>query len=149
MSIIISDKSPEQVAYEKIVGAAKQLKINLMDMEAHLAITFVNYDYVRDVYQTLERATNQLSVLVLTPGIDQYARDAEKNKSYDVVAEITSLQTVINAALVGINDQAPATVNLMPPSQWNGGRTMISNVLTDTQTADLRNVLALVISEIG
>jgi len=149
MGIIISGKSAEQIAYDKVVGAAKQLKINLMDMEDHLKTTFVNYDYVRDVYQTLERATNQLSVLVLTPGIDQYARDAEKNQSYDVVAEITSLQTIINTALVGINDQAPATVDLMPPSQWNGGSTMVANVLTETQTANLRNVLNLVIAEIG
>jgi len=142
-----STTSP-QAAYATLKAAAVQLKINLVSIESHLATTFVNYDYVRDVFKTLQRANNQFTTLKTTPGIDQYAKDQEGDQTYDVVAAITAIQGAIATALTGINDQAPTTVNLIPPSQWGDDNTMIADVLTDTQTTDLRGVLSLVIAEI-
>jgi len=148
MAFRASTTSPQQ-AYATLKAAAVQLKINLVAIESHLATTFVNYDYVRDVYKTLQRANNQIASLVSTPGIAQYAKDQEGDQAYDVVSAVGAVQAVIETALLGIDAQAPATVSLIPPSQWGDSNTMIADVLTAEQTTDLRNVLNLVIAEIA
>jgi len=136
-----------QEAYQTVKRAAVQLKINLQSFNSVLAVSSADYDYIRGVYRTLERANSQFNNLKTTPGIGQFAKDQELDQTYDVVGAFGSMQTSIGAALSWIDLNVPTSVTAKSPSEWGDG-TIIALSFTPTQTSGLQLVLASVIAEI-
>jgi len=134
-------------AYRTVKRAAVQLKVNLQGMVSYMGINGADYDYLKAVYLTLNRARDQFNDLKTTPGLSQYARDQENSQAYDVGAEFNSMVASIDAALTWIDANVPTNVTVKPPGQW-GNETMISNTFTAGQTAGLRTALQAVVVEI-
>jgi len=135
-------------AYDTVRGAAVQLKLNLQGFNTRLANSGADYDFVREIYRTLGRANDQFSALKTTPGLAQYARDAEVDQTYDVAGAFTSMQAAIAAASDWIVNNVPASVTVKPPAQWDSS-TLISDTFTPAQTGGLQAKLSAVIAEIS
>lgn len=136
-----------QVAYLTTKQAAVALKSNLVGMVIFLATDNTDYDYLREIYRTLQRADNQFDKLKTTPGLSEYAKIQENDQTYDVIAAFLSMQTSITNAMDWLAANIPTSVTTKPVASWDDN-TLISNTFTPAQTAGLRNVLNLVVAEI-
>ena len=137
-----------QEAYRIVKGAAVQLKLNLQSMNSYLAANGADYDYLRNIYRTLERADAQFDNLKSTPGILQYAKDQEAEPAYDISAEFTTMQAAISDALTWMDGNVPTNVTAKAPADWGDG-SLISNTFTPAQTSGLQTELAAVIATIS
>lgn len=134
-------------AYQTAKRAAAQLKVNAQSMRAALAASNASYDFLRDIYRTLERAQAQFTQLAATPGLAGYAKAQENDPAYDVAAEFTAMQGAITSALTWMNSNAPTGVTAKTPANWGDG-SLIANEFTPAQTAGLRTQLDAVIAAI-
>jgi len=134
-------------AYLTIKRGAVQLKVNLQGFVTYMAANDIDYDYLRGVYRTLERAKDQFDTLKTTAGLAQYAKDQESDQAYDVVTEFNSLITTIQAAITWLDNNVSTNVTAKLPENWRDG-TLISNTFTPVQTAGLRTALNAVSAEI-
>jgi hypothetical protein len=134
-------------AYDLVRRAAVQLRVNLQAINVRLAAEAADYDYLKSIYRTLDRADDQFNTLKTTPGLEQYAKDLEVDQAYDVVAEFSAMQASIGAAKTWMEGNVPTNVTIKDPSTWDD-TTMISNTFSPAQTAGLRTQLTLVIAEI-
>lgn len=134
-------------AYDIVRRAAVQLKINLQGINVRLSSTDADYDFLREIFRTLERADNQFNTLKTTTGLADYARDQEVDPTYNVVAEFTSMQSTITASMDWIIANVPTNVTAKTPDNWGDG-TLISDTFTPAQTSGLRTQLSSVITEI-
>lgn len=135
-------------AYTIVKRAAVQLKLNMQSMKAQLAASGANYDYLRDIYRTLERANSQFDNLKTTPGLAAYAQDQENDPAYDVAAEFTAMQAAITAAMTWMDSNVPTSVTAKSPANWGDG-SLIETAFTAGQTAGLRTALQGVIDTIS
>ena len=134
-------------AYDIVRRAAVQLKINLQGINLRLSSSDADYDFLREIFRTLERANNQFNTLKTTPGLADYAKDQEVDPTYNIVAEFTSMQSTITASIDWIVANIPTNVTAKTPDNWGDG-TLISNTFTPAQTSGLRTQLSSVITEI-
>ena len=130
-------------AYTLVRGAAVQMKLNLESMRARLSSQNADYEYLRAIYSLLKNANAQFDSLKTTPGLAQYAKDAENDQAYDVAAEFAAMQAAIASALAWMDANVPTNVTAKAPADWGEG-TIISNEFTPAQTAGLRTQLAAV-----
>ena len=137
-----------QVAYQTVKGAAVQLKLNIDAIVSTLAASNASYDYLRGVYQTLERANTQFNALEATPGLADYAKIQENDPAYDVAAEFIAMQGAITTAITWMQNNVPLTVDVKPVANWGDGN-LISTEFTPAQTAGFRTVLATVSAAIS
>jgi len=137
-----------QTAYQTVKSAAVQLKINLQGINSRLEAQSATYDFLREVYRTLERANSQFTALRGTPGLADYAKAQENDAAYDVVAEFTAMQGSITAALAWLDSNVPTNVTAKAPASWGDG-TLIATEFTPAQTSGLRGVLSAVIASIS
>lgn len=135
-------------AYTIVRQAAVQLVLNLNGMNAQLASSGADYDFLHGIYMTLSRANSQFSELKATPGIADHAKTAEGDPSYDVVAAFTAMQSAIEDALLWMDTNIPTSVTVKAPSTWDES-TMIANTFTSAQTGGLRAALQSVINEVS
>jgi len=96
-----------QAAYTSIRGQLLRLKQYLNAQSSQMGATGYNSDRLMDLVQTLAETTAAMTTAAATPGIVQYARDQEDDQSYNVAAEFTSLQALIDAAIVTITNAIP------------------------------------------
>lgn len=134
-------------AYDTVRRTAIQLKNNLQAVNARLAASNTDYDYLREIYLLLKRADDQFDTLSATPGISQYAKEMENDPLYDVAAEFTAMQGAISSALAWLDSNVPTNVTIKSPASWDNG-TLITNTFTPAQTAGLRTKISDVIAEI-
>jgi hypothetical protein len=137
------------VAYVTVRAAAAQLKLNIDAVITFLAGNNTSYDYLRGVYQTLERANNQFDSLKTTPGLADYAKVQENDPAYDVVAEFVTMQAAIAAAMSWMATNVPLNVTLKPVNQWGNGGGLIATEFSPAQTSTFRTVLAAVSNAIN
>lgn len=134
-------------AYQTVKRAAAQLKASAQGVRAQLAASNASYDFLRDIYRTLERAQAQFTQLAATPGLADYAKAQENDPAYDVAAEFTAMQSAITATLTWMNNNVPTSVTAKPPANWGDGA-LIATEFTPAQTAGLRAQLDAVIATI-
>lgn len=137
-----------QEAYQTTRLAAVTLKLNLESFRAQMAAGNISYDFVRGVYRTLVRATNQFTAMKGTPGLLDYAKSQEDNPLYDVAAEFTGMQNAISSAISWLEANVPTAVTAKPVASWDDG-TLIATEFTPAQTEQLRTRLAAVIATIN
>ena len=137
-----------QEAYQTTKRAAVQLSVNVTSFNARMASSGADYDFLRDVYQTLTRSNNQFSSLKDTPGLAQFAKDQEVDPAYDVAMEFTSMQAAISSALSWMDTNIPTGVTLKTPTEWGDG-TLVSAVFTPAQTSGLRAELTALVATIS
>ena len=136
-----------QQAYLTVKGIANLLKTRITNNIENLSIANVDYDYLREIYRTIERANDGLNSKKNVPGIVEYAKEAESNAGLDIVAEFSALQQTMSDALEWINNNVPLTATVKPPSEWGDG-TLIERVFTPAQTAGLRSTLQTIVDTI-
>ncbi len=134
-------------AYDIVRRAAIQLKINLQGINSRLSAGNADYDFLREIFRTLERANNQFDTLKTTPGLADYAKDQEIDPTYNVATEFTSMQSTITASMGWIVANVPTNVTAKTPDTWGDG-TLISDTFTPAQTSGLRTQLSSIIAEI-
>lgn len=135
------------VAYDTVRRAAVQLKMNLQTINARLSSENTSYESLQQIHTVLKRADDQFDSLKTTPGLAQYAKDIEGDQAYDVVAEFTSMQAAIVAAMAWMDGNVPTSVTVKSPSTWDDA-TIITSTFTPAQTGGLRTQLSAVIAEI-
>lgn len=137
-----------QEAYQTVKRAAVQLKVNLASFNTRLAGSSADYDFLRDIYQTLARADSQFTSLRSTQGLADFARVQEGDPSYDVAAEFVGMQAAIAVALSWLDANIPTNVELKTPFNWSDG-TMVSTTFNVTQTAGLRTEIDAILATIA
>lgn len=137
-----------QNAYALVKGAAVQLKLNANAFISQLAANNATYEFLRDIYRTLDRAKGQFTTLAATPGLADYAKTQENDATYDVVAEFTAMQSAITTAMAWMENNVPLNVTVKPITSWDDTQ-MISTTFTPAQTSGLRTVLNAVVSTIA
>lgn len=147
MSFRASNVVPQE-AYTIVKRAAVQLKLNLQGMNAQLAGSGADYEFLRDIYRTLERANNQFETLKTTPGLADYAEIQENDPAYDVAAAFATMQAAIAAAIAWMDNNVPTSVTAKTPANWGDG-TLIATTFTAGQTAGLQAALQGVIDTIS
>lgn len=135
-------------AYIRIKRTANQLKLNLESFNIQLQSENTDYDFLRSIYLTMQRANNQFDELQATPGLAAYAKDQEDNQDYDIVGEFGAMLQTIDVAVAWMVANVPLDVNAVPVDQWDEG-TMISNTFTPAQTVGLQSALANIIAGIA
>lgn len=135
-------------AYTVTKRAAVQLRINLIAFKAQLSASGATYDFLRDIYRTLERANNQFDALKTTPGLAAYAQAQESDGTYDVAGEFATMQAAIDAATGWMDSNVPTSVTAKAPASWGDG-SLIATSFTPTQTAGLQTALQGVIDTIS
>jgi len=141
-----SSQIPQQ-AYLTVKGVANLLKTRITNNIEHLSNNDVDYDYLREIYRTIERANEGLDSRKNTPGIVEYAKEAESNAGLDIVAEFLAMQQTMADALSWIDSNVPLTATVKPPAEWGDG-TLIERVFTPAQTAGLRSTLQTIVDSI-
>lgn len=147
MSFRATNVTP-MIAYQTVKSAAVQLKINIDAIVLYLTSNNASYDYLRGIYQTLERANNQFDTLKVTPGLPKYAKIQEDDPTYDVVNEFIAMQSAIQSAMVWMQTNIPLTVAIKPVSDWGTGN-LVQTEFTPLDTTPFRTILSSVSSSIA
>lgn len=138
-----------QIAYQKVRGAASQLKLNCAAFIAQMAASGAGYSFLRDIYLTLHNANAQFTLLAGTPGLAEYATAQEHDENYDVAAEFVAMQAAITAALSWMNTNIPTTVTATAPADWPINQSMISTSFNAGDTAGFRVLLQTVADSVS
>lgn len=140
--------SVPQEAYRLVKGAATQLRVNCAGFISTLAASGADYQYLKGIVRTLQRADNQFNTLKTTPGLADYAAAQENDTAYDVVAEFTTMQGAITSVLSWMDANVPTSVTVASPSAWTDND-IITTAFTPAQTAGLRTQLQGVVDAIS
>ena len=131
--------------YTVAKGNAAAIRQQMFRMADHMATNDIDFDFIRTVFETVERSRKQLDNLKSIPGIGQYAQDQEDDPTYDVVAEFTALLAAEQAVLNWLTNNMPTTVSLKPPNTWQVDQTIVADVYTPAQS----NTLKLLMEAVG
>lgn len=135
--------------YATVKRAASQLKVNLEDYGAQTLVDGADYHRLLAIYSLMYNANAQFDTLKVIPGMADYAKEAENDPTYDVVAEFASLQTAIASALAWLDANVPLTGRtLKSMTDQIEATTPVSDTFTVGQTAGLRTEMAAVVAEI-
>lgn len=138
-----------QIAYQKVRGAAANLKTNCAAFITQMAASGANYSFLRDVYVFLKNADAQFATLATTPGLPEYAQQQEADANYDVAAEFTAMRAAIAASLGWMESNIPTSVTAVAPAQWTQNGPLIATSFTPAQTATFRTQLQAVADSIA
>lgn len=138
-----------QIAYQKVRGAAANVKTNCAAFIAQLAASGATYGFLRDIYVFLKNADAQFDALATTPGLALYAQQQEADGTYDVAAEFTAMQATIDTATGWMEANVPVSVTATAPAQWTATGPLIATAFTPAQTAGFRTVLQAVADSIA
>jgi len=137
MALLATNNSAAE-AYRQIKNNAVQLRANAQSIATKLASGNVEYEYLRDVYNTLSRSKDQLALLRATQGIVQYAKDQEEDVNYAVKTEINALTSAIGDALTWMRTNVPRSVQVLALNEWQDlSKSLIVEVMTPAETAGL------------
>ena len=76
-----------QIAYQKVRGAAANVKTNCSAFISQMAASGANYSFLRDIRVFLSNANASFTSLATTPGLADYAKAQENDPSYNIAAE--------------------------------------------------------------
>ena len=146
MAIIISN--PLESKYENFRTQMTRLDDRCNGAITDMAAGNVDSEALIALYRYLTQVNQRLDVAAAIPGVAQYAKDYEGNQSYDLLAEITALQTALASTLSWIE------VNFPKSGDWLLFLKIVNGVIvprsfTPTQTATLRTQLQVVVDAIG
>lgn len=148
MALLATNNSAAE-AYRLIKSNALQLKVNAQAMVTTLTAGPVDYEYLRDTYNTLTRSKDQLALLRATQGIVNYAKDQEEDQAYAVKGEINTVTTAIAGALTWMRTNVPRSVQVLPLNEWDDlSKSLIVEEMTSAQLAGLVTELNKIIAAI-
>lgn len=132
----------------KGLAEAQSLGISLADFVSGRSVELLpdgTAQLVLDTLDTLVSYSSRLTVLSQTPNIGQFARDQENDPSYDVVAELTALISLIDAAIAVIISTVPQDgAGFLLFQKRNAAGVAIDRTFTGATLAGLRNALGVI-----
>jgi hypothetical protein len=149
MALLATNNSASE-AYRLIKQNASQLKINVQAISNRISAGNVDYEYLRDTYNTLTRSKDQLALLRATQGIVTYARDQEEDQTYAVKEEINTVTSAIGDTLTWMRTNVPRNVRVLPLNEWDDlSKSLIVEELTSVELAGLVSELNKIIAAIS
>ena len=144
--LITTDLLSQQ--YDQIKADGARLKAKCAAAIVRLAAQSVDSDEVIHLYRHLGLEKVKLEAAALLAGIGDFAKTAEEDPFYDVVAELTSVAAACASVLTWIETNFPSANGYLLAYSISDG-TVTQRSFTTTQTAGLRTQLQTVVDTIG